>query len=189
MKEIIKNALILFTITLISGVLLAFCFSITDEPRAAQQLIKRDQALTSVINDATFEELEGLDFTDTPQISSIFKAIKDNQTVGYAFKVASNEGYSGLIELVVGISIEGKITGIDIIKQSETPGLGAKADENEFKSQFADKIVSPLTVIKAKAAGEQEIAAISGATITSKAVTNAVNEAVNYFNSELKEGK
>ena len=68
---------------------------------------------------------------------------------------------------------------------SETPGLGAKANESEFKSQFKDKSASKLSLVKGKISSENEVSAISGATITSSAVTNGVNSAIEVFNSYL----
>lgn len=189
MNEIIKNAVILFVITLIASVILAFTSSLTLEPIKEQQILKRDQALQSVIKDATFEEMQSLDFTNYSKITSIYEAKNGDQKVGYAFNVTTTEGYGGPIILMVGISIDGLVTGVEIIKQTETPGLGTLADEEPFKSQFKDIPAEMLTVKKTAPASNLEIAAISGATITSKAVTNAANEAIAYFNEQLKEAK
>lgn len=188
MRDIIKNAMILFVIALISSVLLAFSYSITKEPIAKQQLIRQNEALSAVLPDSEFTEITEADFSKQPAILSLFEAKSGSDIVGYAFKVASEEGYSGHLELVVGISPDGKLTGIDLVQQSETPGLGAKSDDEEFKSQYVQKPASLLTVVKSAPANESEIGAISGATITSRAVTNAVNEAISYFNENLAEG-
>lgn len=186
MNETIKNSLILCVITLVAGFLLGATYFVTKEPIAEQKIIQRDMALENVMSDASFEAIE-LDISSYPMVQNIFKALKDGETKGYAFKLLTKEGYGGNIELVVGISTEGKITGVDIIKQSETPGLGAKADDAFFKDEFVEKDATSLTVVKGSASSESEITAISGATITSRAVTNAVNEAILCYNQELKE--
>lgn len=190
MKELIKNALILFAITLVGTVMLAVAYQVTAEPIRIQQAKQTADANATVMPDVEFEMLEDADLTGYEKINSIFTAKKDGEIVGYTFKLITDEGYSAGLEAIVGINLEGNITGIDIIKSSETPGLGAKADLPEFKNQFIDKKPIELSVVKGATSNENEVSAISGATITSRAVTNAVNEAINYFNSELsKEGK
>lgn len=190
MKEIIKNAMILFAITLVASVLLAYVYSITKEPIAEVQIVNRDKALASVLPNADFEELTDLDFTDYDKIDTLFVALNGAETVGYAFKLVTTEGYGGPIDLVVAIDISGMITGLDIIQQSETPGLGAKVDLPEFKDQFAGIKAEELTVVKGGAVNPDEIDAISSSTITSNAVTGAINQAIAYYQVELnKEGK
>lgn len=189
MKEIIKNALILFAITLVASILLAVSSQVTEEPIKVQKALQRDKAFAAVIPDAIFEEVTGLDFTNYEKIDSIYAAKKSNEIIGYTFKLITNEGYSAGIEMVVGVSTEGVVTGIDVMKHSETPGLGALSDEPDFKNLFISKPMTELTVVKGAAKDDTQISAISGATITSKAVTNAVNEAITYYNNELKGGK
>ncbi|MBQ2617784.1 MAG: FMN-binding protein, partial [Synergistaceae bacterium] len=96
------------------------------------------------------------------------------------------KGYGGQIGFVVGITKDGTVKAINILNHSETPGLGAKSTEPEFYGQFADKSSLPLKVVKGGASNPDEIAAISGATITSNAVTDGVNGAVKYWSENLK---
>ena len=117
-------------------------------------------------------------------ISEVYEGKDGADIVGYTVKVLP-KGYGGEIELIVGISSDGKITGINIGNMSETPGLGAKAKESDFQSQFTDKPASDLTLVKGSASSEDEVSAISGATITSTAVTNGVNVAIELFNDSL----
>lgn len=190
MKDIIKTGVILFGICLVAAVLLAFVNSITEEPIAEQVKLRQTKAMQSVIPDAEFNELTDLGLNEDNMIKSIFEATIDNNVVGYAFNLKTSEGYNGDIELVVGINTDGVITGIDIITQSETPGLGANSDKPVFKDQYKDKPAQVLSVVKDKAKAETEISAISGATITSRAVTNAVNEAIAYYKEVIaKEAK
>ena len=86
------------------------------------------------------------------------------------------KGYGGDISIMTGVDSEGKVTGINILSHSETAGLGAKATEPSFKDMFIG-LVEGITVSKDKA-GENSIDALTGATITSRAVVNAVNAAI-----------
>ncbi|MFR2465176.1 MAG: FMN-binding protein, partial [Clostridia bacterium] len=106
---------------------------------------------------------------------------------GVAMKVMGT-GYGGDMEMAVGIDADGNVTGVSIISHGETPGLGAKATEADFIDQYSGKNAKEtLTVVKGDAA-ENEISAISGATITSRGVTEGVNEALQYYTVYLKEG-
>ena len=89
--------------------------------------------------------------------------------------------------LTVGIKSDGTVSGVSIGSHEETAGLGAKATEPEFYEQFAGKPADgSLSVIKNGTAGESEILAISGATITSKGITDAVNTAVGCYDKYVK---
>ena len=102
------------------------------------------------------------------------------EPLGYIVDVTSHDGYGGDIEITVGYTgEEGALscTGISFLTLAETAGLGMNAQEPEFMGQYTGKGTDPLTVTKSGSAGEAEINAMSGATITSDAVTNAVNAA------------
>lgn len=104
---------------------------------------------------------------------------------GYAFRV-STQGYGGAVVIAVGIDVSGTVTGIQILEHSETPGLGANASNPSFTDQFIGK-TETLTVVKGEASANT-ISAISGATITSRSVTESVNTALTYFQEILKGG-
>ena len=103
--------------------------------------------------------------------------------MGYVINVTSHEGYVGDISISMGIDDQGTVKGIEILKISETAGLGMKAKEDSFKGQFKDKNVTQFSYTKSGASADFEIDAISGATITTKAVTNAVNAGLECFRS------
>ncbi len=184
---IIKNTFILFAITAIAGLLLSVAHSMTEAPIAAQAIIQRDNALNAVLPDATFEELTVADAEKYSKILQVFAGKDSSGNIkGYAFML-TNKGYGGAVTLVAGIGADDKISGIDIISHSETPGLGANADRDFFKDEFKDKAAEQLAVSKSNNDG-QNIEALSGATITSTAVVGAVNEAVEYYRTQLKGG-
>ena len=123
------------------------------------------------------------------EITEVAEGIDDSgETVGYVVNVMSHEAYDGDLEVSVGIAADGTVKGIEMLSISETAGLGMKADEAEFKDQFKDKNVEKFTYTKSGESGDDKIDAISGATITTNAVTNAVDSALVYFQNELGGG-
>ena len=198
-KSMIKNALILFAITLVAGVLLGLVYQVTKEPIAYQDKLAQDKANQSVFAAAsTFDDV-ALDDGAANAVASEYtgvsiesvKEAKDasGAGLGYVIQVKS-KGYGDFITYTVGITNEGNINGISIIKIAETPGLGMNA-EKVIAPQFVDKAAAIYSVAKSGQVTDPatQIEAISGATITSKAVTNGVNGAVSYFENVLKGGQ
>ena len=197
MNKIIKNTLILTAITVVSGLLLGVVYNVTKEPIAQAQENTKQEAYRAVLADAS--SFETLDFnaestlsllTENGYTSDTITEVaegKDNsgETIGYVISVQSSEAYDGTLDLSVGIATDGTVKGVEMLSISETAGLGMKADEAEFKDQYKDKNVENFTVTKTGEDGDNMIDAISGATITSNAVTNAVNSALVYYQNEL----
>ena len=201
MNNIVKNTLILTAITVVSGFLLGVVYGITKEPIAEAQENTKQEAYRSVLSDASsFETMEDFDAADaasileengysSDEITEVAEGIDDSgETVGYVVNVMSHEAYDGDLEVSVGIAADGTVKGIEMLSISETAGLGMKADEAEFKDQFKDKNVEKFTYTKSGESGDDKIDAISGATITTNAVTNAVDSALVYFQNELGGG-
>ena len=201
MNKIVKNTLILTAITVVSGFLLGVVYGITKEPIAEAQENTKQEAYRSVLSDASsFETMEDFDAADaasileengysSDEITEVAEGIDDSgETVGYVVNVMSHEAYDGDLEVSVGIAADGMVKGIEMLSISETAGLGMKADEAEFKDQFKDKNVEKFTYTKSGESGDDKIDAISGATITTNAVTNAVDSALVYFQNELGGG-
>ena len=105
---------------------------------------------------------------------------EDGSVLGYLITASSTEGYNGLVQISVGITSEGNLTGLGFLSISQTPGLGMKAKEPDFKDQFNGMKAQKLEVTKTDATADNQVQAISGATYTSKAVTGATNAAI-YF--------
>lgn len=187
MSEIIKPGIRLFIICVISVFLLSIVSEVTKEPIAAQKRAVEQNALKAILPNAK-------NFKDKQQIQegniySITEAVDENNSVvGYAIGVMP-KGYGGSIDLVVGISNDGIIQGINILSHLETAGLGAKASDPEFTNQYiGKKIDKDIKVVKSNVSNDNEVQAITAATITSNAVTSGVNEVINYFKTSL-EGK
>ena len=193
MNTIVKNTLILTIITLISGLLLGFVYQITKEPIAAsEEKTKKDAYKAVMLDAAEFSEMDydadsaknilienGLE-ADVDVTGLICAYGSDNKAMGYVITVQSHEGYGGDIDVTVGILNDGTVAGVEITSIAETAGLGMRANTPEFKAQFKDKNVDLFAYSKSGASNDNEIDALSGATITTNAMTNAVNAAVIY---------
>lgn len=198
MKEMMKNTGIMLVITLVAGLVLGFVYQITKDPIAEQTAKKKQEACQEVFqNAASFETME-LAETDAAlwaaegygqeQIDEVMSALDGSgNLLGYVITVTSKEGYGGDIQFAMGIQIDGTVNGMSILDISETAGLGMRA-EDVLKPQFADKKADKFEYTKSGAMSENQIDAISGATITTRAVTNGVNAALYYFQTELGGG-
>lgn len=200
MKGMIKDALILFAITLIAGLMLGVVNDITKEPIAQQEQKAKNEACQNVF--AAADSFEAQELADSAQIEQVLTdagisgadidelmEAKDasGALLGYVITVTDHEGYGGDIQFSMGITNEGTLNGISLLSISETAGLGMRAGE-VLVPQFADKNVSKFTYTKTGATADSEIDAISGATITTNAVVNGVNAGLAYFDKILKGG-
>ncbi len=192
-----KDAAILFAITLIAGFCLGGVFEITKEPIEQAQQAAKIAAYKEVLPDASdfvedgmeekiaasAEDLMAQGFGNV-YIDTAAQAVDaSGNPVGYVVSSTSKDGFGGEVKLSVGINGEGVVTGIAFLSIAETPGLGMNATGDGFKGQFAGKNAETLSVTKTGAPAENEIQAMSGATITSSAVTNAVNAAIYFVNN------
>lgn len=189
-----KDALVLCAITLVAGACLGGVYEITKAPIAAAELEAKSVAyrvvlpeaaefvaddLTDVIATAN-GEIAGMGFGNVTVGEAVTGVDASGAPVGYVVTSTSNDGYGGAITVSVGIQADGTVSGIEFLTLAETAGLGMNAQKPEWKAQYAGKNVDAFSVTKGGAAADNEINAISGATITSNAVTGAVNAAV-YF--------
>ncbi len=195
MKAIIRDSLILFAITIISGFLLGWVYDITKEPIAQQKQIAKEKACRVVFEDAeSFAEVELSGFSgktsfDGGDVEEVLKAQDaSGAQLGYVLTVTSHEGYGGDITFMIGIRNDGTVNAISFTSINETAGLGMKAKKDEFKTQFNGKNVEFFVYTKQGAAKDNEIDAISAATITTNAVTNGVNGALSFFYDNLQSG-
>ncbi|MBQ9765059.1 MAG: FMN-binding protein [Lachnospiraceae bacterium] len=210
-NKTLQNALILMAITLISGFLLGFVNDLTKGPieeNRMKQILLANKAVFPAAD--TFVETAALTAAVKDQESILSKAGTDfgkvtinevkeaygapagsgisGEHLGYLVTVTSHEGYGGDITIVLGIDLEGTVLGIEFTAIDETVGFGAEAVNPEFKDQFAGKAVEKFAYTKSAVSADNEILAISGATKTTRAVTNAVNAGVYFVNTLNGEG-
>ncbi|HSQ89223.1 RnfABCDGE type electron transport complex subunit G [Romboutsia sp.] len=186
MNNIAKLGANLFIICAVAALALGLTNQVTAPKIEERSIQANNESRKVVLPEAKeFKQLENSEFEGNDGlVAEVYEGTNESQLVGYTIKTLP-KGYGGNIELIVGISKDGVITGINIGNMSETPGLGTKAAEPPFKDQFNQKPAKELSVVKGKASGEDQIEAISGATITSSAVTKGVNAAIEVFNSSL----
>lgn len=198
MKQMMKDALILFLITLISGAALGLVYEVTKEPIAQQEQKAKNEAYQNV-----FEAAE--DFTELTEeayapdaltafvkengfdasIDGVAQALSgDGSVLGYVITVTDHEGYGGDIQFTMGVAADGTLNGISLLSISETAGLGMRAGE-VLVPQFAGKQVEKFSYTKTGAGSDDQIDAISGATITTNAVVNGVNAGLLCFQEKL----
>lgn len=176
-REIIKISLILFLITAISALLLAFVNEKTAPLIAQNSEKKTREALKGVMSTAAeFEQVENEFEIESCSVEQVYKAKDSSGNVIGVCAIIETKGYDSGLKSAVGVDFDGKVTGVEIISHKETPGLGANAEKNEFRSQYVGKS-NEISVVKSNA-GENEINAISGATMTSDGVTRSVNGAI-----------
>lgn len=164
----------LFLITAIVSVLLALVNMVTKPTIDRLAAEKKEAAMTQVMPDAQFVPIDnlpqGIDGLVEMQLARSGDGIQ-----GYCVQVTTN-GFGGAIDMMVGVDASGEVTGVSILSMSETAGLGARAKEASFTDQYAGR--SGEIGVSKTSADDQNIQAISGATITSKAVTLGVNNAL-----------
>lgn len=173
-KEILMPVIVLCAICIVTSALLAVTNDLT-APKIADlakqtELESRQKVLSTA---AEFEEKQAND------IAYCIGKDGDGKPVGYVFTTES-KGYGGAVQIMVGVTMDKKVAGVEILSIDETPGLGMNAKNESFLTQFIDKTIG-VSVVKNNPSGNQ-IQALTGATITSNAVTDAINLALEAAN-------
>jgi electron transport complex protein RnfG len=174
-KEILKPTLILVVIC----VVVTACLAVTNA--ATKDTIKaRDAADAKASRQIA---LPGADsFEQSADEKTCYIGKKNGKEIGWVF-TTSTASYGGDIKVMTGIDNDGKITGVVLVSTSDTPGLGLNAKKESFRNQYKQQVPDKgFEVVKSGNAGKGQINALTGATISSKAVTKAVNEAITEYN-------
>lgn len=174
-KQILLPTLSLFLICFVTALLLSLTNHVTVDRIAELQRKAAEETRKQVLSSASVFEEETLEDGTAYYIGKD----ADGNTIGYVFTTAKS-GYGGPVTVMSGFDADGVITGVKVIDCSETAGLGLKAKEDWFTDRYTGK-TGALKVAKNAANAEDEILAITGATVTSTAVTDAVNQARVYF--------
>ena len=193
-NNIVKDTISITLITLVAGLLLGLVHGVTAEPIAREQARQKEEAYMAV-----FEDASGFEAASEEQLKAVQEGIladgfatstidevmiaqdESGQELGYAFTVTNSEGYGGNITFAMGIQDDGTLNGISILSISETAGLGMQATQPEFQQQCAGKQVESFEYTKSGASADNQIDALSGATITTNAMTNGVNAGLDAF--------
>ena len=162
----------LLAICTVSSLLLALVYNQTKPVIDAHTWEKTSAAMQVVLPADEYAAEEG--FTATKSVTSLYRAVSGGETVGYVCEVTSN-GFGGAMSLVVGMDLYGKVTGVSVVKHSETKNIGTKVVESpQVLAGFAG-LSAPITV---NGGGENSFDAVSGATYSSRGVADGVNAAL-----------
>ena len=182
MRDLVTLSVKLAAMMLIAALCLGATNMITAGPIQTQERRLAEAARSEVLPGA-----EGFEAFDLPQApASIVGAYRSTGGVdGYVFEV-STSGFGGAMGVTVGIAQDGTVSGVRVGTHSETPGLGSKSTDESFYGQYAGKAAmgDALSVVK-RAPKDNEIQAITAATITSRAVTGAVNDAMEAYKAAI----
>lgn len=184
MKENFKLGGILLIITMIAGLLLGVANNLTKEAIIENSKVSKEDLNYILPQASSIQDINNLDTEGNGK--EIYEALNENNVVGHVIKVTT-KGFHGPVDFVIGISNDGKISGIKVLSHSETPGLGAKISEEKFTSRFKDKPANGyLELVKITPNKDNEVEAISGATVSSRASVTAVNEAITFYLKNIK---
>lgn len=175
----------LLVITLVAGLSLGFINDVTKGPKAAAKLARKVNALKQVLpefdNDVV-NEVKRIQLENVKDSTEIYVATLQGQEAGTAIVGSSEKGFSGLIKIMVGFNPDGTIKNISVLEQKETPGLGTKIKDDKYLQQYRGKNPSTFNMKAKKDGGE--IDALTGATITTRAFSEAAQQAYDVFINE-----
>jgi electron transport complex protein RnfG len=185
----------LVLVAAVAAVSLGFVYKVTKEPIAQAKLEKKLLAIEKVggaYDNDPLSEAVSYALKDLKEVSAdvegqklvLYPLRKSGVLVNVVVHSYSEQGYSGLIEIMVGFDLRGNVRDIEVLGHKETPGLGSKINDKEFKGQYFGK--SPETNNLKVTKDDGEIDAISGATISSRAFSEAVESAFKVFKAYEK---
>lgn len=182
MKNVMSITIKLLVLTVVCAAFLGAVYSITKEPIAQQVEKAATEARLAAFPDAvSFEDSKAEIPEEYSIIKNVFYALdKEGNIIGATVGITTR-GYSSNLMMTVGLGADGKVKGVIIGDNTETPSIGKKALASGFLNQFTGKLIdNPLNYVKT-ATGDYDIQAVSGATVSTKSVTNAVNTAIEFY--------
>lgn len=192
MNSMPRLILVLTLIAAGAGVILSLVEAVTREPIAEQRRLETLRALQAVLppsdnspDQDTVQLVIGQDKRGRDVLRTFFRGRSDGALSGIAFKVVAPDGYSGNIDVMVGIDPGGTVAGIEILSHAETPGLGDKIALPSFKAKFAGKNLENADWRVKKDGGEFD--QITGATISPRAVVGAVRKGLEFYRDHRHE--
>ena len=176
-NSMFKITLNLTMATLLAGIIIGVVYYFTAPIAEIQRIRQKEQSMKELVPDAaSFVEIEGK--------HEWFKAEKDGKVIAYLV-LTHQKGFDGHIKLFVAATPDKKVIGYKVLSHRETPGLGDQAFKPKFAGQFTGKGLENMELVKIQEEGK--ILAITGATITSRAVTAAVKNILTELGAYLSE--
>lgn|SRR5690554_2346206 len=199
-KTIFKDAMVLFLITLVAGFALGIVYEITQPVIEQRALEHKKEAYQAVFTEAEVfandkeldskaetaaEDLFGPKGLDNITLNEVLLAQDSSgNTLGHVVSISTEEGFGGTITISLGYSLDGIVQGLEFLVLNETVGYGQNAANPEFIEQFIGKQTTEFVSTKSGVSSENEIDALSGATITTNAVTDVINAGLLFLNEE-----
>lgn len=175
-----KNMVVVLTVvTALAGLALGSVYSLTKEPIEIAKQAKLKKAIEAVLPEFDQIQEKKVQEANGPEMLNFYIAKKDSVVVGTAVETYTMKGFGGLIKLMVGFLPDGRIQNISVLEHKETPGLGTKMDTPKFKDQFMG--IQPATFILKVKKDKGDVDAITAATISSRAFSDAVQRAYDTF--------
>lgn len=194
-STIAHDAIALCVITLVAGFLLGLVYKVTEKPIEDASLKAKQEAYQTVFPDAaSFEASDqsealvkekGASYEGAEITEYLLAKDSSGNEIGYVVSFTAKEGYGGDIRLSMGIDKDGAITGFEVLSNSETAGLGQNCVKPAFKDQFKGINADSIEWTKDGKSADNQIDALSGATITTKAVTKGVNAALSFIKQDV----
>ena len=174
-KYIAKLTITLLAITVVTSFLLSIVYTVTKPTIDALAEQTKQESMLAVMADAT--EFSEVAYTETTGVIDVQAAYSGTELLGYGAPAEPTTGFGAAVSMMAGVSTDGTVTGVSVLSHEETAGLGTKAMTDEFLSQYIGRS-GTLTV---KTGADTDIEHISGATVTSSAITDGVNIALAFI--------
>jgi len=185
-NSLVRLIVTLTLITACAGLVLSLVEQVTRAPIAEQRRMEMLRALESVLpafdnapDSDMVELIVGKDKRGRDVMRTFYRGRQHGELTGIAFKVTAPDGYSGNIEIMLGIHPDGTVAGVEILLSSETPGLGDKIKEARFREQFKGRGLDNADWRVRKDGGEFD--QLTGATISPRAVVGAVRKGLEFY--------
>jgi electron transport complex protein RnfG len=192
MVDLRRLMIVLTLVTAVAGVVLALVEAVTRAPIAAQRRLEMMRALQAVLppvdnapDSDTVRLVTGHNKKGQELVRTFYRGRQGKELRGIAFAVTAPDGYSGNIEIMVGVDPQGVVTGVAILKHAETPGLGDKITRPEFTGRFLGKALGTADWRVKKDGGDFD--QLTGATISPRAVVGALRGGLEFFRDHREE--
>ncbi|MCD6091204.1 MAG: RnfABCDGE type electron transport complex subunit G [Bacteroidales bacterium] len=175
----INMVVVLFVVTAVAGLALGSVYNLTKEPIEIAKKAKLNKAIEAVLPAFDQVEVQTVQEANGTEMLNFYVAKKDSLYVGTAIETYTMKGFGGLVKLMVGFLPDGSIQNISVLEHKETPGLGTKMSTPKFKDQFMG--VNPAKFVLKVKKDKGDVDAITAATISSRAFSDAVQRAYDTF--------
>ena len=182
-NSIAKPTFALFIITIVAAVIMGLAYVVTEEPILRARHQSEMNAIASLLPENYSMNFIYLDDHDSNLTRLAISYNEAGERIGYVFSAAPT-GYSGPVFMMIALNTNGVISGVRVISHTETPGLGSQITAGWFLEMFEGR--SGYLTASRNPASLQEIDLIASATISVNAVLRGINDAVSYFDEELR---